>query len=125
MADWDDVRRIALALPGAEEYLTRGNRAWRAGRLFVWERPLHNREIEELGPIDAPILGARVESEAEKLALIEEDPEGFFTTHHFDGYAIVLARLDRIGRDRLVELVESAWADAAPAEDVRRRFGGA
>jgi hypothetical protein len=124
MADWDDVRAIALALPGAEEYLTRGSLAWRAPKLFVWERPLRKRDIEEVGPADGPILGAMVESEAEKFALIQEDPEVFFTTHHFDGYASVLVRLDRIDRARLVELIESAWALVAPADAVAQRFGG-
>jgi hypothetical protein len=124
MADWDDVRRIALALPGAEEYLTRGSLAWRAPKLFVWERPLRKRDVEEVGPVDGPILGATVESEAEKLALIREDPRVFFTTSHFDGYASVLVRLDRIERARLVELIESAWAAVAPAREVERYFAG-
>lgn len=125
MADWDDVRAIALALPGTEEYLTRSSLAWRAPKLFVWERPLRKRDIEEVGPADGPILGAAVESEAEKFALLEEDPEVFFATHHFDGYASVLVRLDRIDRVRLVELIESAWALVAPADAVAQRFGGA
>jgi hypothetical protein len=124
MADWDDVRRIALALPGAEEYLTRGSLAWRAPKLFVWERPLRKRDVEEVGPVDGPILGATVESEADKLALIREDPRVFFTTSHFDGYASVLVRLDRIERARLVELIESAWAAVAPAREVERYFAG-
>lgn len=124
MADWDDLRAIALALPGAEEYLTRGSLAWRAPKLFVWERPLRKRDIEEVGSAGGPILGATVESEAEKFALIDEDPEVFFTTSHFDGYSSVLVRLDRIDRARLVELVESAWAVVAPEREVKRRFGG-
>jgi hypothetical protein len=41
MADWDDVRRIALALPETTERLSRGNAQWRVrDKLFVWERPL-------------------------------------------------------------------------------------
>jgi hypothetical protein len=123
MADWDDVRAIALALPGAEEYVTRGSLAWRVGRLFVWERPLRTRDIEEVGPADGPILGARVEDEAEKAALIAAEPEAFFTTSHFDGHPIVLARLDRLERERLVELVESAWAEVARPDVVAAYFG--
>jgi hypothetical protein len=38
----------------------------------------------------------------------------FFTTPHYDGYAYVLVRLDRIGRDLLAELVEDAWRLRAP-----------
>jgi hypothetical protein len=123
MADWDDVRAIALALPGAEEYVSRGSRAWRAPKQFVWERPLRKRDVEEVGVADGPILGAAVESEAEKFALIQEDPEVFFTTSHFDGYARVLVRLRRIERERLEELIESAWALVAPTDTVAQRFG--
>ena len=35
----------------------------------------------------------------DKEALLRSDPEVFFTTPHYDGYAYVLVRLDRIGRD--------------------------
>lgn len=122
MASWDDVRVIALALPGVEETLSRGLTVWKAGRMFAGERPLRIKEVAEVGPIDEPILLVRVESEAEKFALIDEDPEIFFTVSHFDGYPMVLVRLDRVDRDRLVELMEGAWATVAPASEVAKRF---
>jgi hypothetical protein len=53
MADWDDVRRIALALPDTAEKAGR-TRQWRVhDKLFVWDRPLRNTDIEALGE-DAP-----------------------------------------------------------------------
>lgn len=125
MADWDDVRAIALALPGVEETLSRGLTVWKAGRMFTGVRPLRAKEVDEIGPVDEPILLVRVDSEAEKFALIAEDPELFFTVSHFDGYPMVLVRLERVDRVRLVELVESAWATVAPASEVARRFGDA
>ena len=124
MADWDDVRSIALALPGAEETTSRGLMWWRAGPMFVAERPLRKKEVLELGPMDEPILVARLESEDEKFALLAEDPDVFFTVSHYDGYAMVLVRLERISRERLAELIESAWATAAPASEVTRHLGG-
>jgi hypothetical protein len=124
MASWDDVRTIALALPGVEEALSRDLTVWKAGRMFAGERPLRVKEVAEIGPVDEPILLVRVESEADKFALIEEDPELFFTVSHFDGYPMVLVRLERLDRGRLVELVESAWATVAPASAVARHFGG-
>lgn len=122
MASWDDVRVIALALPGVEETLSRGLTVWKAGRMFAGERPLRIKEVAEVGPIDEPILLVRVDSEAEKFALIDEDSELFFTVSHFDGYPMVLVRLDRVDRDRLVELMEGAWATVAPASEVAKRF---
>jgi hypothetical protein len=117
MAGWDDVEAIALALPEVEERPAYGWRAWRVGgKLFVWERPLREREIEELGAAapDGPILGARVESMLAKEALIADEPDLYFTTSHFDGNPSVLVRLERIGRADLEELIAEAWLSRAP-----------
>lgn len=123
MASWEDVRAIALALPGVEEAVSRDLTVWKTGRMFAGERPLRVKEVAEIGPVDEPILLLRVESEAEKFALIEEDPDLFFTVSHFDGYPMVLVRLERLDEARLRELLESAWATVAPKADVVRRFG--
>jgi len=117
MAIWDDVARLALAMPQAEERLSRGMRQWRVNaKLFVWERPLREKEVEELGDAapQGPILGARVADLVAKEALIGDEPELYFTTSHFDGYPSVLARLDRIGIEDLRELIVEAWLARAP-----------
>lgn len=117
MATWDDVRRIALALPETEERPAWGSAAWRVrGKMFVWERPLRGSDLRVLGSEapDGPILGARVEHLVAKEALIADDPEVFFTIPHFEGYAAVLVRLERIALDELEELIVEAWLDRAP-----------
>lgn len=117
MATWDDVRRLALAMPEAEERESRGLRQWRVGgKLFVWERPLRKSDLAALGDA-APageILGARVEHEGAKRALCE-DPSGvFFTTPHFDGSPSILVQLDAIDVPALEEVVVEAWLNRAP-----------
>jgi hypothetical protein len=116
MVTWDDVRRLALGLPGTGERLSRELRQWRVGdKLFVWERPLRRADREALGP-DAPagpILGVRVEHELAKQALLA-DSGACFTTPHFDGYPSVLVELDRIDLAELEELVTEAWLVRAP-----------
>jgi hypothetical protein len=117
MPTWDDVGRIALALPETEERLSRGRRQWRVkDKLFVWERPLRHAEIEALGADapDGPILGARVEHLVAKEALLGDDPRVFFTTPHFDNYAAILIRLDRISARDLDEVIVEAWLARAP-----------
>ena len=117
MADFEDVRRIAVALPGSEERLSRERLQWRVGgKLFVWERPLRAKEVEELGTDapDGPILGARVEHLLAKEALLADDPEVFFTTSHFEAYPAVLVRLDRVPSADLEEVVTEAWFARAP-----------
>jgi hypothetical protein len=117
MATWDDVRRLALAMPAAEERVSRDMRQWRVKeKLFVWERPLRRSDLEALGDAapSGPILGARVEHLVAKEALIADDPDVYFTTPHFDGYPAVLVRLERIGLDDLEELTVEAWLARAP-----------
>jgi hypothetical protein len=117
MATWDDVRRLALALPETAEVTSRGHIQWRVkDKLFVWERPLRRPDLEALGAAapDGPILGARVEHVVAKEALIADAPQIYFTTPHFDGYPAVLVRLEEIGLEELTELVTEAWLCRAP-----------
>jgi len=117
VASWDDVRRIALALPETGERLSRDLASWRVrDKLFVWERPLRPADVRALGA-DAPtgaILGARVEHLVAKEALLADDPEVFFTTPHFDGYPAILVRLDKITVGDLNEVIVEAWLARAP-----------
>src|SRR3984957_18180501 len=117
MSDWADVQRLVLALPATDERISREHRQWRVKeKLSVWERPLREKEAAELGDAapDGPILGARVEHLGAKQALLEDDPRVYFTTSHFEGYAAILVRLQRIGLDELEEVVTEAWLGRAP-----------
>jgi hypothetical protein len=117
VASWDDVRRLALALPETSEKPSHGNVSWRVkDKLFVWERPLREGEVAALGEAapDGPILGVRVADREVKEVLIGAEPELYFTTPHFDGYASVLVRLERIGVAELEELIVEAWLTRAP-----------
>lgn len=117
MASWDEVRRIALALPETSERSSRGIPAWRVrDKLIVWERPLRRADREALGDDapDGPILGVHVADLGVKEALLADDPAVYFTTPHFNGYPAVLVRLDRIAADELAELIVEAWLLKAP-----------
>jgi hypothetical protein len=117
VASWDDVRRIALALPQTSERPSHGHASWRVrDKAFAWERPLRPKEVGALGDRapSGPILGAHVEDLGVKEALLQGDPEVFFTTPHFDGYAAVLVRLEEIAVEELREVVVEAWLCRAP-----------
>ena len=117
VATWEDVRRIATALPEVTERSSHGQPAWRvADKLFVWERPLRKSDVAALGP-DAPggpVLGARVADLGVKEALLADDQAVYFTTPHFDGYPAILVRLGHIAEGELTELITEAWLARAP-----------
>jgi len=118
MATWDDVRRIALTLPETVERSSRdGVLEWRVkDKLFAWERPLRRADLEALGDSapDGPILAARVPDLGAKEALLADEADVYFTTPHFDGYPMILVRLDQIAVPELEELLVEAWLDRAP-----------
>jgi hypothetical protein len=109
VADWEDVRRLALALPEASEREAGGGLQWRVrDKLFEWDRPLRKDDLVALGDRapDGPVLGAMVADLGEKEALLAGDPRIFFTTPHFNGYAAVLVRLELITVTDLDPVVE-------------------
>ena len=117
MASWNDVRRIALGLPGTSEVTSRGSAQWRVdNKNFAWERPLHRTDLLALGEDapEGPIIGVRVADLGVKEALLADDPDVYFTIPHFDGYPAVLVLLDRIEAAELDELMVEAWLDRAP-----------
>lgn len=116
MASWDDVRRIASALPEAAQAAD-GERQWRVkDKLFVWERPLRRGDLEALGDAapDGDILAASVPDLGAKEALLADDPDVYFTTPHFNGYRAILVQLSRISVPELDELLSEAWVCRAP-----------
>jgi hypothetical protein len=122
MATWDQVRRYALALPGAVEQTSHGNASWFVKKkLFVWERPLRKSDVAALGdkaPTGA-ILGIRTADLEMKEALLRSDPRALFTTPHFDGHPAVLVQLDKISANDLKELIVEAWLARAAERAVR------
>ena len=122
MATWDDVQRLALAMPEATERVSRDMRQWCVkDKLFVWERPLRKTDLRALGDAapEGPILGARVEHLGAKEALLQGDEGVFFTTPHFDGYPAILLKLEPAPLDLLEEIVVEAWLARAPTRLVK------
>ena len=127
MATWDDVRRIALALPETVERSSpEGAPQWRIrDKGFAWERPLRRADLEALGDAapNGPIMAARVPDTGVKEALLADDADVYFTTPHFDGYPAILVRLDQIPAHDLEELLVEAWLDRAPKRLAARYLG--
>ncbi|MEP6909909.1 MAG: MmcQ/YjbR family DNA-binding protein [Actinomycetota bacterium] len=105
MATWDDVRKLALALPEAEERTSYRKPAYKvAGKNFAWESPhVHGALALNCDPGELPLI-------------LEARPEMFFVTPHYNGYPIVLVHLDHADPKELAERIEESWLIAAPTK---------
>jgi hypothetical protein len=113
VADADDVRRLALALPCVEEIDSDGFDFRVADKGFVWSYPERTPGRRRLIRTDIAVLF--VGDEAEKQALLLGEPDVFFTTRDYDGWPLVMLRLAEVDVERLRELVIDAWRMRAPA----------
>ncbi len=116
MADQEDVRRIALALPDTSEgedhfAFSVLNKGKQKGFVWVWLERVHPRKARVPRQ---DVVAVRVANEAEKQDLLASDPEKFFTEPHYNGYPAVMVRLPAIGVDELAELITDAWRCQAP-----------
>jgi hypothetical protein len=114
MADADDVRRVALALPDVEEIDSDGFDFRVGGKGFVWSYP--ERLPGQRRVIRTDIAVLFVGDEAEKQALLLGEPEVFFTAPGYDGWPLVMLRLAQVDIERLTELVIDAWRMRAPRD---------
>ena len=114
MDDADDVRRLALALPGVAEIDSDGFDFRVGGKGFVWSYP--ERKPGQRRVIRTDIAVLFVGDEAEKQALLLGEPGVFFTTPGYDGRPLVMLRLAEVDVERLTELVTDAWRMRAPDE---------
>ena len=106
---FDDVRALALALPGVEESTTYGAPAFKvAGKLLCCQPA--NPALRD----DGRVLVVRDVEPEERALLVEEEPDAFFFTDHYADYPLVLVRLPHIGPDRLRPYLERSWRAHAP-----------
>jgi len=103
MPTLDDVRRLALALPEAEELLT-----WETDVTF---RVRH--KIFAIGGEDSDHVSikAGLEMQAE---LIDRDPETFASSAYVGRFGWVSVDLGRVDPSLLAGLIREAWRRTAP-----------
>ncbi len=98
MPTWENVVEIGTRLPGVEvgtSFRTPALRVRGKGMCRLRTNP------------DALVL--RVLDTGEREALLQGQPDVFFTTAHYDGYPYVLVRLEAVDPMELAELLEDAW----------------
>ena len=112
MADADDLRQLASALPHVTEIESDGFDFRVADKGFVWSYPERIPGKRRMIRTDIAVLF--VGDEAEKQALLLGEPEVFFTAPGYDGWPLVMLRLPEVDVERLGQLVTDAWRMRAP-----------
>jgi hypothetical protein len=103
MTTFDDVRRIALSLPEAEERVT-------------WETDITFRVRDRIFAIGGEgatgvSIKAGLETQAE---LLEMDPATFRKSAYVGRFGWVTVDLERVEPDLLTSLLRAAWRRTAP-----------
>ena len=107
MADADDVRKIALSLAGVVEIDSDGFDFRVDNKGFVWSYPERVPGKPRVIRTDVAVLF--VGDEAEKQALVQGEPELFFTAPGYEPWPLVMLRLEKVRVKRLKELITDAW----------------
>ncbi|MHC9296736.1 MmcQ/YjbR family DNA-binding protein [Mycobacterium sp. LTG2003] len=111
----DDVHEIAGAMPYVKRIEgPKGNPIYQVGgKSFVFFRtPQPDAVDPESGERYPDVIMIWVDSESDKLALVQDPRSPFFTTDRFDDHPSVLLRASRLGeisRGELRELIQDAW----------------
>jgi hypothetical protein len=114
-----DVHELALGMPHVTVERGRsGNPVYQVGgKSFVFFRsPRPDAFDPATGERYPDVIVFWVDSESDKLALVQDESTPFFTTPHFDGHLSVLVRGSRIGElsvDELTEVIQDAWLSQA------------
>jgi hypothetical protein len=115
----DDIHDVASSMP----HVTRiegpkGNAIYQVGgKSFVFFRnPRPDARDPVKGDAYDDVIVIWVESESDKLALVQDSSTPFFTTDHFNGHPSVLVRacdLHTVDKTELAELIQDAWLSRA------------
>jgi hypothetical protein len=117
-----DVHRIAASMPHVKRLEgPKGNPIYQVGgKSFVFFRtPQPDAADPETGDRYDDVIMLWVESEGDKLALVQDPGSPFFTTEHFDGHPSVLVRACRLAEvttTELAELIQDAWLSRASSK---------
>ena len=117
----EDVRRIALSLPAAEQAGGRFAFSVRnKGKLkaFVWVWMERVTPKKPRVP-NFEVIAVRVAGLEEKERLLAANPAALFTEPHYDGFPAVLVRLHAASVADLKVLITDAWRCQAPADLTR------
>ena len=118
-ASVEDVHEIALGMPYVTvEHGSGDNPVYQVGgKSFIFFRTPRPDAVDPVTGVRYPdVIVFWVPSDEDKLALVQDETNPFFTTPHFNGHRSVLVRASRIAeltRQELAEVIQDAWLSRA------------
>jgi hypothetical protein len=97
LTTFDDIREIALALPGVVDGTSYGTPALKVGGKLIAR--LHQN-------LDCVVLRSDL---LDREILMQSAPDAFFITDHYRDYPWILLRLGVVQKVALPDLIERAW----------------
>lgn len=108
LRSFDDIREIALVLPGVADSTSYGTRALKVGgKLFARQHQSMDCVVLRVELLDREIL-------------MQSAPDAFFITDHYRDYPWILLRFGEVDKRVLPELIERAWRLVASKTLVRK-----
>ena len=111
---FEDVRRLALSLPGVEESTSYGAPAFKVGGKLLACQPANVRTRD-----DGRTLVLFDVSVDERAMLVEAEPAAFFFNDHFREYPAVLVRLPAVTAAQVRPYLARSWKLRAPKRLLR------
>ncbi len=108
LKNFDDIRAIALALPGVIDGTSYGTPALKVGGKLIAR--LHQS-------IDCVVLRCEL---LDREILMQSAPDAFFITDHYRDYPWILLRIGAVDKRVLPELIQRAWRLVASKTLVRK-----
>lgn len=105
---WRDVVNLAMQWPDVDEATSYGEPSLKVRKRLLSRQRLEDNTIVLL---DVPV--------EERAHLIEIMPETFFCERHYEGYEIVLARLEHAPIDVVERLLERRWRNCASKHAIK------
>ena len=113
MPTWEDVVGVGTRFPGVEESTSYGTPSLKVRGKFMC-RLRTNPDALAIRVVDVP----------DSEALQKGKPDVYFSTPHYDGWPMVLVRLEIVDPQELAELVEDAWRIQAPKRVIKAHDAG-
>jgi hypothetical protein len=121
---WDMVCAYLESLPEAQRDPPGGREVVRVRGKVVAYPAANDRSRPPGAAADEPYLVIRTDPQT-RAALLQEAPDTFFVTPHYQHYPGVIVRLATITPERLQALLTAAWRQVAPVRVVRDFDAGA